>query len=397
MKVEDVKNIVVVGSGVMGHGIAQIAATAGYDVAMIDVSDEILAKAIEKIKWSLEKFAEKRRVRPEDISLILSRIKTTTSLEDVAGNADVVIEAIPEKIELKKELFAKLDRLTPKHTLLATNTSSLSITEISKATSRPDKVAGMHFFNPPQLMPLCEVIKGQFTSDETISTIVELARKMGKTVVICRKDVRGFIVNRVLGAVFNEAFWTVYRKESTIKEVDASIKYKAGFPMGIFELADYVGLDVLANVAKVMYEAYGERMKPCPLAEPLLNEGKLGQKTGQGFYDWSTGRPRIEFMLAGKYDINRVYSIAVNEAAWLIYEDVADPADIDTGMKLGAGWPSGPCELGDRLGLDVILSKLKDMYSKYNEEMYKPCPLLEDYVSKGRIGKKTGQGFYTYK
>lgn len=397
MKVEDVRNIVVIGSGAMGHGIAQIAATAGYNVVMVDVSDEILAKAIEKIKWSLEKFAEKRRIKPEDVSLILSRIKTTTRLEEVAGSADVVIEAVPEKIELKKELFARLDQLAPKHTILATNTSSLSITEISKSTSRPDKIAGMHFFNPPQLMPLCEVIKGQFTSDETMNIIAELAKKMGKTVVTCRKDVRGFIVNRVLGAVFNEAFWTVYRKESTIEEIDASVKYKAGFPMGIFELADYVGLDVLASVAKVMYEAYGERMKPCPLAVPLLNEGKLGQKTGQGFYDWSSGRPRIKFTLAGKYDVNRVYAVAVNEAAWLIHEDVTDPVDIDTGMKLGTGWPSGPCELGDRLGLDVVLGKLRDMYSKYGEEMYKPCPLLEDYVSKGRLGKKTGQGFHIYK
>ena len=393
---EKLQKMAVIGSGTMGHGITQVLAMSGYEVTMIDINDEILKKAMEKIKWSLQKFAEKRRIKPEDVETILSRIKTTTSIEEGVKDADFVIEAVPEKMDLKKQIFSKVDKAAPKHAILATNTSSLSITEISEATERPDKVVGMHFFNPPQLMPLVEVIKGEHTSDETVNITVELAKKLGKTPVVCRKDTRGFIVNRILGAVFNEAFWAVYNKEATMEEVDSAVKYKAGFPMGIFELADYVGLDVLYYVSKVMEEAFGDMAKSCPIIEPLVKEGKLGQKTGQGFYDWSKGRPRIPFHLADNFDIMRIYAVAVNEAARLIYDDVADPEDIDTAMKFGTGWPSGPCEIADREGIDVIVNKLKELYEKTGEARYKPCPLLEEYVSKNWLGRKTGRGFYKY-
>jgi enoyl-CoA hydratase/3-hydroxyacyl-CoA dehydrogenase len=266
---------------------------------------------------------------------------------------------------------------------------------MGNATKRPEKVAGMHFFNPPQMMALVEVIKGEKTSQETIDTLVELAKKLGKTPVVVKKDVRGFIVNRVLGAVFNEAFWAYHRGEATKEGIDASVKYNGGFPMGWFELADFVGLDIAYEVGKILYEAYGERFKPCAeVIEPLVKEKKFGQKTGVGFYDWTKGRPRIPFNLMEEYDVERSWAVAVNEAAWLIHEGAASPADIDTGMKLGTYWPSGPCEYADRTGIDVIVNKLKELYAKYSMEMYKPCLLLEEYVSKGWLGKKTGRGFY---
>lgn len=392
---EKLKKAAVIGSGAMGHGIAQLLAMNGYQVTMVDISDDLLQKGLEKIKWSLEKFAEKRRIRPEDVQTILARISTTTSYEQAAKDIDFAIEAVPENMELKKKVFAQLDNFAPSHAILASNTSTLSITEMGNATKRPDKVAGMHFFNPPQLMALVEVIKGEKTSQETINTLVDLSKKLGKTPVVVRKDVRGFIVNRVLGAVFNEAFWTLHRGEATKEGIDASVKYSGGFPMGWFELADYVGLDIASEVGKILYDAYGERFKPCvEVIEPLVKERKFGQKTGVGFYDWTKGRPRIPFNLMEEYDVERSWAVAANEAAWLVYEDAASPADIDTGMKLGTGWPSGPCEYADRVGIDVIVNKLKEMYAKYNMEMYKPCPLLEDYVSKGRLGKKTGRGFY---
>ncbi|MEM2281216.1 MAG: 3-hydroxyacyl-CoA dehydrogenase [Candidatus Bathyarchaeia archaeon] len=353
--VERLKKAAVIGSGAMGHGITQLLATSGFEVAMVDISDELLQKAMEKIKWSLGKFVEKRRIRQEDADAAIARIKTTISYEEAAKDIDIAIEAVPENLEL----------------------------------------AGMHFFNPPQLMALVEVIKGEKTSQETINILVELAKKLGKTPVVVKKDVRGFIVNRVLGAVFNEAFWAYHRGEATKEGIDASVKYGGGFPMGWFELADFVGLDIAYEVGRILYEAYGERLKPCAeVIEPLVTAGKLGQKTGVGFYDWTKGRPRIPFNLMDEYDVERSWAVAVNEAAWLVYEDAANPVDIDTGMKLGTGWPSGPCEYADRTGIDVVTNKLKELYAKYNMELYRPCPLLEEYVSKGWLGKKTERGFY---
>jgi len=394
---EAVKRVAVIGAGVMGHGIAQVFAMAGYEVNLLDIKDEFLKNAIEKIRWSLGKFAEKRRIRPEDVDKILARIKTTTSYEVAAKDIDLAIECVPENLDLKKKVFAQLDQLAPPHAILTSNTSTLSITEMANATKRPDKVAGLHFFNPPQMMLLVEVIKGEKTSDETVNVLMSVSKKIGKTPILVKKDVRGFVVNRVLGIVFLEAFWALYRGEATKEAIDASAKYDGGFPMGWFELADFVGLDIVAETGKVMYEAYGDRFKPCPeVIESLVRAGKLGQKTGAGFYDWSKGRPAIPFALAGQYDVERSWAVAVNEAAWLVYEDVATPTDIDTGMKLGTGWPSGPCEYADKKGIDVIYSTLKSLYDKYKMEFYKPCPLLEDYISKGWLGKKTKRGFYTY-
>jgi enoyl-CoA hydratase/3-hydroxyacyl-CoA dehydrogenase len=362
---------------------------------MIDVNDELLQKAKEKIKWSLDKFVEKKRIRREDADAALARIETTTSYEQAGKDMDLAIEAVPENLELKKRIFAVLDSVAPPHAMLTSNTSTLSITEMGKATKRPDKVAGMHFFNPPQLMTLVEVIKGESSSQETITALAELAKKLGKTPVIVRKDVRGFIVNRILGVVFNEAFWAYQRKEATKEGIDASVKYTGGFPMGWFELADFVGLDIAYEVGKILYEAYGERFKPCSeIIDPLMRERKLGQKTGVGFYDWTKGRPRIPFNLLDEYDVERSWAVAANEAAWLIHDDAANPEDVDAGMKLGTFWPSGPCEYADRTGLDVIVSKLKELHAKYNMEMYKPCPLLEEYIGKGWTGKKVSRGFY---
>jgi enoyl-CoA hydratase/3-hydroxyacyl-CoA dehydrogenase len=378
----------------MGHGIAELLAMTGHEVTMVDINEELLQKAFEKIKWSLDKFVEKRRIRKEDAESALARIHTTTSYEEAGKDIDLAIEAVPEIMDLKKKVFTTLDSVAPVHAILASNTSTLSITEMGKATKRPDKVAGMHFFNPPHTMALVEVIKGDSTSQETIGDLAELAKKLGKTPIIVRKDVRGFIVNRVLGSVFNEAFWAYQRKEGTREGIDASTKYTGGFPMGWFELADFVGLDIAYEVGKVLYEAYGERFKPCSeVIDPLIRERKLGQKTGVGFYDWTKGRPRIPFNLLDEYDVDRSWAVAVNEAAWLIHDDAANAVDIDTGMKLGTYWPSGPCEYADRAGLDIVLNKLKELYAKYNMEMYKPCPLIEEYVSKGWIGKKAGRGF----
>jgi enoyl-CoA hydratase/3-hydroxyacyl-CoA dehydrogenase len=395
LTLEKLKKVAIVGSGSMGHGIAEMLAMTGYEVTMIDINDELLQKAKEKIKWSLDKFVEKKRIRKEDADASLARIKTTTSYEEAAKDIDLAIEAVPENMDLKRKVFSTLDSVAPPNAIFASNTSTLSITDMGKATKRSDKVAGMHFFNPPIMMTLVEVIKGDNTNQETINTLFELAKKLGKTPIIVRKDVRGFIVNRVLGIVFNEAFWAFQRGEATKEGIDSSVKYTGGFPMGWFELADFVGLDIAYDVGTILYEAYGERLKPCEeVIGPLIKEHKFGQKTGTGFYDWTQGRPRIPFNLLDEYDVERSWAVAANEAAWIIHDDAANPQDIDAGMKLGTFWPSGPCEYADRLGLDVVVNKLKELHAKYIMEMYKPCPLLEEYLGKGWTGKKVGKGFY---
>jgi enoyl-CoA hydratase/3-hydroxyacyl-CoA dehydrogenase len=390
------KKAVIIGAGIMGHGIGELLALAGLDVTLNDIDEEVLKKAVESIQWSLGKFVEKRRIPDEEAKAAMSRIETEVNLEEAVADADLVIEAVPENLELKKRIFKRMDEATPDHAILGSNTSSLSITEMANQTNRPDKVVGVHFFNPPVLMPLVEVVKGEGTSDETVDAIVKLMEKLGKTPVVVRKDVRGFIVNRILGAVMNEAFWVVERGEATKEEVDAAVKYKAGFPLGAFELADMIGLDVMYEVGKIMEAAYGDVARTSSEVEKLVKEGNLGQKTGKGFYDWKVGRPRIPFRLAGKFDVQRLYAVAVNEAARLIHEDVAQPDDIDTAMKLGTGWPSGPCEQADKLGLEKLLTKLNELYEEYGEEAYTPSPLLTEYVDKGWNGRSSGKGFYEY-
>jgi len=397
MSAQPLNRAAVLGAGFMGHGIAQLLIMTGTDVALVDINDEILAKARQKVQWSLEKFVEKRTIRKEDADAALARLRTTTNIDEAFKDADLIIEAAPENLEMKKKLFAQMDKIAPKHAIFGSNTSTLSITELGKVTSRPDKVVGLHFFSPPQMMPLLEIIKGAQTSEETTKFALDLAKKLGKTPVLVKKDIRGFIVNGILAAVFNEAFWTVERKEATKDEIDAAMKYQAGFPMGIFELADFVGLDILNSVAKEMEEAFGARAKACPIYQPLVKAGKLGQKTGEGFYSWSGGRPRIPFELADKFDPNRLYTMAVNAAAWLVHDDVATPGDIDTAMKFGTGWPSGPCELADKIGINTVVDTLSELHAKHPEPMYEPCPLLLEYVKNGWLGKKTGQGFHKYK
>ena len=385
----------VVGVGSMGHGIAQLLAIAGIGVTAVDVSNEILTNALQNIRWSMDKFVEKGKIRKEDGEAALARLQVSTNVDEGFTDADLIIEAASENLELKKTLFARMDRVAPAHAILASNTSALSITELGKATGRPDKVVGTHFFNPPQLMPLLEIIKGTRTSESTVSFAFDLAKRLNKTSILVKKDVMGFVVNRVLAAFQNEGFWVVERKEATKYEVDAAT-IKAGFPSGVFVLADYVGLDVSLAVAKELEEAFGARAKPSPMLEQLVKAGKLGRKSGEGLYSWSTGRPQIPPELATRFDPNRLYTLAVNSAAWLVYDDVATPADIDTGMKLGTGWVSGPCEYADEIGIDTVVDNLKELHRKYPEPMYETCPLLVEYVVKGWLGKKTSRGFHKY-
>jgi enoyl-CoA hydratase/3-hydroxyacyl-CoA dehydrogenase len=394
---EEVRRVAVVGTGLMGHGIAQAFAQRGYNVNLLSRSENSLSKAIREIKWSLDKFAEKGAISRSEADLVLSRIAPSTSYGEALKNVDLIVEAVSENLEVKKQVFVKIDEFAPSRAIIATNTSTLSVTELGRATGRSEKTVGMHWFIPPQLTKLIEVVKGDDTSSETLNAVLDVSRRLGKTPILCKKDARGFIVSRILVAVFNEAFWTYHRGEASKEEIDASGKYNGYFPMGWFELVDFVGVDIEYDVSKILYEAHGERFRPClEVTEPLVKKKKLGQKTGAGFYDWSKGRPSMSADLAGKYDIERSWAVAANEAAWMVLDNVAEPESIDLGMKLGTGWVSGPCEYADKKGLDRMLNKLEALHSQYKMELYKPCPLLKYYVEEGWTGKESGRGFHKY-
>ena len=270
----EIKKIAVLGAGLMGHGITQVAATAGFEVTMRDIEDRFLSSGMEKIKWSLGKFAQKGRISEEDAKKAVERIKTTVSLKEATKDVDFVIEAVPEKLKLKQQVFKEIDGYTPSHAILATNTSALPITEIAAATNRPEKVVGMHFFSPPQMMRLCEVIRGDKTSDETLNITIELGKKFGKEVIICKKDIPGFIANRITAPGANLVCWMVYNGEYTVEEVDAAAIHKAGMPMGSFGLMDFTGIDVGGSVSKFMEERW-PGYKMCPLIKEKLEKRGL--------------------------------------------------------------------------------------------------------------------------
>ncbi len=379
-----IQRVAVVGTGLMGHGIAQAFAVNGFDVSLLSRHENNLEIALQNIRWSLSKFAKKGNMKEKELNDILGRIKTSTSYGESLRDVDLVVESVPEKMELKKEVFSKIDKYAPAHAIIATNTSALSVTEMGRATKRPEKIVGMHWFVPPQMIPLIEVIKGNDTSNETLDATIEISEKLGKTPIVCKKDIRGFIVSRILVSVFNEAFWTYTRKEASIEEIDSAVKYRGGFPMGWFELVDFVGVDTEHDVSKILYDAHGERFFFHPeVTEPLIKSKRLGKKTGHGFYDWSKGRPKIAEKIDDKYCVERSWAVAVNEAAWIVHEGVAEPKSIDLGMKLGTGWSLGPCEYADKQGIDIILENLESAYEQQSIELYKPCSLLKKI-------KKTG-------
>lgn len=391
MKLEDVKTIAVLGAGTMGHGIAQIAAMAGYQVKMRDINEELVKKGYDQIAWSLNKFVEKGNISREKANATLKLITPVVDLKEAVQDADVVIEAIPEIMKLKLETFRELDKLTHKDAILASNTSSLSITELGRATQRPDKVVGMHFFSPVVRMALVEVIKGEGTSEETMALIAELAKKLGKTPIRVEKDVRGFIVNRVLvGPFMLESAHIVSRGEATIEQIDSRMKFYEGFPMGPFELQDLTGIDIGYHLTK-------EAGEPVPaILEAKVKAGHLGRKTGQGFYNYKEKGATYSREAGEKFDPLPLYALMANQAAWLIENKVSTADQIDLACQLGAGFPEGLLRRADRIGLDKILNKLDELYAKYKDERYKATALLRQMVQAGKTGEAAGEGFYKY-
>ena len=280
------KKIMVIGAGQMGSGITQVAAQAGFSVIMQDVKEEFTARGMKTIRTSLERFVKKGTMTPETVEEVMSRITPTADVA-MAKEADVIIEAAIEKMDIKKAIFRQLDELASDNALLASNTSSLAITELAAVTKRPEKVMGMHFMNPVPMMKLVEMIRGLQTSDETYQTIEALAKEMGKTPVAV-KDFPGFISNRVLMPMINEAVYCLYEGVATPDAIDEIMKLGMSHPMGPLQLADFIGLDTCLYIMEVLYEGFGDsKYRPCPLLRKYVEAGYLGKKSGRGFYEYA--------------------------------------------------------------------------------------------------------------
>ena len=388
MELADVTTVSVLGAGNMGHGIAEVAALAGFEVTLRDINEELVQSGYENIEWSLDKLVEKDRLSTDEAEATISRIEPVVGLADAVADADVIIEVVPEVMEIKTEVYAEVEHHAPDEAIIATNTSSLSITDLSEATDRPEQFCGMHFFNPPVRMELVEVIAGDHTSDETLELIEELADAMAKTPVRVHKDSPGFIVNRVLIPLLNEAAWLVEEGTATIAEIDATAKFDMGLPMGAFELADQIGVDVSYHVLDYMHGALGDAYRPCPLFAAKVDADAVGKKVGEGFYDYDDGGVEIP-PDAGRGEIaDRLLAVMANEVAGLVQHEVADAEAIDRAMQLGAGFPDGPATMADDRGLEPLVAVLDDRFESTNEPRY-------DAVDRLRELAAADQGFYS--
>lgn len=280
----DVKNVSVIGGGTMGNGIAQVFAMNGFDVTLIDTQQKFLDKALNTIEKNLDRMLSKQKISNDDKKTTLQGIHSTLNTVEGVLKADLVVEAIPEQFELKKKVFQKVDENAPKHAILATNTSSISITKLAAETKRPDKFIGMHFFNPVPVMKLVEVINGLETSEDTTQSVMDLAAKLGKAPVSA-EDSPGFVSNRVLMPMINEAIFCVHEGVAGPEDIDQVMKLGMAHPMGPLRLADFIGLDVCLDILNVLYDGFKDpKYRPCPLLVKMVDAGKLGDKTGEGFF-----------------------------------------------------------------------------------------------------------------
>ncbi|MDQ2700417.1 MAG: 3-hydroxyacyl-CoA dehydrogenase NAD-binding domain-containing protein [Actinomycetota bacterium] len=386
--------VAVVGAGTMGAGIAQVAATGGFRVIVFDPAEEMIATVLERIGGSLGRAAERGRMSREDGDAAGARLSVARELDGIA-EADLVIEAVPESLDLKRRLFTDLAAVCRPETILATNTSSLSVSAIADGIDRPDRVLGLHFFNPAPAMKLVEVVSGALTSAAAADTAYEAITRMGKT-PIRAKDAIGFVANRCARPYTLEGMRASEELWIPPAEIDRICRVGAGFPMGPFELVDLVGADISLAVARSFFEqSFGNpRWQPSQTQVLMVNSGRLGRKTGTGFYEYGDGphrEPDPEVSVArsvldaaelesvaganAPVVIERIAAQIVNEALFTLGDGIASEADIDLAMLNGFNWPVGPLEWGRRIGFDQVLSTLNGLRETYGEA-YRPAPLL---------------------
>ena len=389
----------VIGAGAMGSGIAQVLSQAGIEVVLKDVKDEFVERGLKNIKRMYDSRVKKGTMTQEDADRLFSKVRGTTSYDEL-GEPDIVIEAALEEIDVKLEIFKTLDMICPAHTLLASNTSALSISEIAAATKRPEKVLGMHFFNPAQVMKLVEVIPGVKTSDETIKHAMALTKDVMKKTPVKVKECPGFLVNRLLFPYMNEALWAL-QEGATPQEID-DMMVQFGMPMGPLALFDMTGLDVCAHVNKFLYNEYGPRFESSPLLDKLVAAGCLGQKSGSGFYLHEQGavpqkgeakktNPKLEEIIkeldadgkvrksSKKVDAHRIILPMFNEAMYALQEEVVTPADVDTGMEFGCGMKGGLLKIAQEKGLEWCLTEINSHHKELGER-FRPSWYLKKLV-----------------
>ena len=364
------KNITVLGSGIMGHGIAQISAMSGYKVKLRDIEKQFLDRAMDKVKWSLQKLAEKNKITNDQVDEFYNNITPVVDLNESVKETDLIIEAVPEDYNLKKSVYKELDKITDSKTIYASNTSTLPITELSKLVDNPNRFIGVHFFNPPQLMKLVEIIPGTETDPLIIEEINNFVKRSKKTPIICKKDVAGFIVNRIFIPLVHEAAHCLDRKNISMEIVDSAVKYRLDFPMGIFELADYTGLDVIYKATYEMNLRDKKVILPHPKIKELYEAKHFGQKAGKGFYEYKGDKyERIDLSeeKASKYDPISILAVASNNASWLISNEVCSKEDLENALKLGMGLKTELFKLIERFGVQKVLDELNKLKEKYGE------------------------------
>lgn len=368
----------IVGAGTMGAGIAQLALQAGHEVLLNDVDEAAIARGRDRIARGLDRLVAKGRMDADEAGAALAeRLRDAHGLDTLAAEADIVIEAALEDLDLKRTIFRALDSAAPPSTLLGTNTSALSVSEIARSTRHPERVLGLHFFNPAPVMALVEVVQGEQTSGATMQSGLDFARRLGKTAVACR-DAPGFIVNRVNRPFTLEALRLLDEEDLSPAAIDRAVE-SAGYPMGPFRLMDLVGIDVNLAVARALYEAFerAPRFEPSPRQEEFVAAGTLGRKTGRGFYDYGpdgslAGAPTDERggedeapggRLSDAIIIRRIELAIINEAYHAVGEGVCSPEDVDLALKLGAAHPYGPFERAGQLGLRAVVEGLDALAS----------------------------------
>ena len=379
MKIEEVKSIAVIGAGDMGHGIAEVALMGGFKVYLQDIKQEFVDRGVSRLSQSLEKLVSKGKVASEHYDKIKSELLVPClDLGEAVREVDMAIEAVPEIMDLKKQAFKTMDEAAPPHCLLASNTSTMSITEIASATNRPEKVLGLHYFNPPVLMALVEVIRGDKTSDETMQIGYDFVLKNAKVPVRVEKDVVGFIVNRVqapAGVLLN-----AWLDEGMVEpeEYDALMR-KLGMPMGPYELMDYTGLDINYHASKYFAEKVHPDFATGRTITALVEAGKYGKKTGQGLFDWSKGRPEIDLSKAtDKVDPMDMVAVNANEATKLIEWGVCTAEDADTAVVNASGNVIGYLAVVKDIEPADLTKRLEGLAAKYNKEIFKPTQMIRE-------------------
>lgn len=400
----------VVGAGTMGAQIAEVVSYAGLPVVMADMNETLAKRGLQSVRAIYQARVDKGKMSAEQLEEKMLLVTASSSLGGLK-DVDVVIEAVSEDAKLKAQIFRELDHICPRSTILASNTSALSISALGAATTRPDKVIGLHFFNPAYVMRLVEVIPGLATAPHTLEDAVSFIESIGKLPIVV-KECAGFLVNRLLMAYVNEAVRAVQERAATLQEIDHDM-ISFGMPVGPLALLDAVGLDISFEVARILYRSYGPRMTPASLLETMLKTGRTGTKSGHGFYDYVSGEETVhsqslEQLLphvtpdhdhgTTRWSRSRLLLAMTNEAVTALQEGVATAGDIDLAMVAGIGYPKdkeGPLHFADRLGIDQVLHELEDFAQTLGPRFW-PAPMLRRMVDAGFTGQTAGRGFFTY-